>query len=288
MVRRPRSAFTLIELLVVIAIIAILIGLLLPAIQKVREASDRSTCQNNLKQIALAAHAFHDAQKRLPGTVSAAADPEKGTTYYFLLPYMDQDPLYRSANMNSNNVANTVVKLFVCPSDASNPSGTQRSGATCNYVFNNQVFAGGRRRFGTSGFRDGQANTLFLAEHLQYCRGTYTHPSHSGYGYTFPAWAPSGGAGSSGSSTVLDWDSPVFNTRAAPTQPTATPRYPAIFQSGTDPENCNWGTTSSAHPNTMTVALADGSTRSLAETIGQDNWDKAANPSDGGVLDSNW
>src|SRR5215471_7376774 len=126
-----RSGFTLVELLVVIAIIAVLIGLLLPAVQKVREAANRAQCLNNLKQQAIATHHYHDAAGRFPttGHISdfVGTRPTGGTTLWVgLLPYFEQDNLYKKWDDydNRNNVAGgknatqaQVIKVLLCPSD---------------------------------------------------------------------------------------------------------------------------------------------------------------------------
>jgi prepilin-type N-terminal cleavage/methylation domain-containing protein len=139
---KARRAFTLIELLVVIAIIAILIGLLLPAVQRVREAAYRAKCQNNLKQIGIALHSYHTNHNVFPsGIVSQLADPnwtyQIGNTnsypdelgpgwsfFAFLLPYIEQDNLYRQIDLTkpiadpANAAARrTTVPTYVCPSD---------------------------------------------------------------------------------------------------------------------------------------------------------------------------
>src|SRR5437867_6002587 len=221
MISKRTRGFTLIELLVVIAIIAILIGLLLPAVQKVREAANRVKCSSNLKQLGLAAHHYHDLNDHFPPGIGyyPPASGAFGTYFFHLLPYLEQDNLYRDAlgvvpfpppagptavyYPGNNNVYSRQVSVFLCPSDPSvGPEGVVlingvSFGASCYGP--NALVAGqsdlttkpfkvnpqGKARI-PADFTDGTSNTLLHAEKYARCTNTTMAPQFQDGG---TAWA---------------------------------------------------------------------------------------------------
>jgi prepilin-type N-terminal cleavage/methylation domain-containing protein/prepilin-type processing-associated H-X9-DG protein len=177
---RDRRAFTLIELLVVIAIIATLIGLLLPAVQKVRESAARSKCQNNMKQIGLAMHLYHDNKNRLPAgwVVSRTVKPTPGWSWAtVILPQIEQHSLFSQINPDLatpglatvNSLTQMPVALYRCPADRggeTNP--VYQSLGMNNYVANREVVGpdinNNPAPMNLLGIQDGTSNTILIGE----------------------------------------------------------------------------------------------------------------------------
>ncbi len=269
---RRRTAFTLIELMVVLAIIAVLIGLILPAVQKVRAAAARTECANNLKQLGLALHHYHDSYRSLPPGCSYrnGADPQPHMSWLTrLLPYVEQDALWKESVRAFAQarffqepphlpVLGHVVRTFTCPSDGRALSpwdfGPFRAAFTSylgvsgvdRTLFDGVLHLDSRVRM--ANIADGASNTVAVGER--------PHSADSALGWWYAGW----GQAKDGSAEM------ILGVRERNVHPryTSCPPGPYYFTAGRVGDNCDLFHFWSLHPGGAHFLFADGSARFLA------------------------
>jgi prepilin-type N-terminal cleavage/methylation domain-containing protein len=299
---RNRKAFTLLELLVVIAIIGVLLGLLLPAVQKVRAAASRIRCANNMKQLMLATHTYAgDNHESLPPANfyqvvnRQTGNAAEGSAFYAMLPYYEQDNLFRLYTQDRPDAGYLgaqyiPLNVHVCPSDPTTNNGIATldgKTATSNYALNLALFGAGGT-FNIKGapppyrmgnIPDGTSNTIALVE-------------ASGCFPGYPAIDPQSGT----PENYMTWDYPAYPNTMGPYWPNPDElpgqrNYTGLFalpQMSVTPVTADPNLCQSYHTGVMNIALMDGSVRTISSGLSQTTWTNALRPDDGQVLGPDW
>jgi|ERR1043166_5878784 hypothetical protein len=255
--RFRRLAITPIELIMGLGLLLLLIGFLVPAVAKVREAAARTQSVNNMKQLGLAMHNFAGTYqgKLPPGT--GEFGKQTGTIHFFILPYIEQDALFRQAGdaVWNKDTWSAVVPVYLDPRDPGGPPNHVYAEwlATTNYAANYKVFSE-VPKYKIGGIPDGTSNTIAFVTRFQLCDGV---PTAWGYPSSY-SWAPL--------TAYYNWSLPQFSLRDEPCDP----------QRG------------QAIANVMLVGLLDASVRTISPRLTAKTWRAALDPEDGEPLGADW